>query len=107
MTFLDFLFYLAIGWVVGKLLSHIALYFLYKKRDELKEELVAAAKELKDKIIIVNIEKHGDMLYLFEKDTDRFIAQGRTKEEIMEHCRKRFPNQSVIADESDAKAFNI
>lgn len=107
MSFVDFLFYLAVGWIVGKVLSSIALHLLYTKRDQLTEELVEAAKELKDKIILVTIEKHDGVLYLFEKDSDRFIAQGKTKEEIMEHCKKRFPNQSVIANESDAKNYNL
>ena len=107
MSLVDFLFYLALGWIIGKVLGSVILYLLRQKRDELREELTAAAKELADKIILVNIEKHGDVLYLFEKDTDRFIAQGKTKEEIMKHCRDRFPNQSVIASESDAKQYNI
>jgi hypothetical protein len=107
MSLVDFLFYLALGWVIGKVLGSIILHLLRQRRDQLRDELVQAAQELKDKIIIVNIEKHGDVLYLFEKDTDRFIAQGKTKEEIMEHCKKRFPQQSVIASESDAKIYNI
>ena len=107
MSLVDFLFYLALGWIIGKILGSVILYLLRQKRDELREELASAAKELADKIILVNIEKHGDVLYLFEKDTDRFIAQGKTKEEIMKHCRERFPHQSVIASESDAKNYNI
>jgi hypothetical protein len=107
MTFMELLFYLALGWITGKVLLSVVLYLLRAKNEELKEELERATKELKNKIILVNIEKHGDTLYLFEKDTDRFIAQGKTTEEIMKHCKERFPKQSVIASESDAQLYNL
>jgi hypothetical protein len=104
---MELLFYLALGWITGKVLLSVVLYLLRAKNEELKEELERATKELKNKIILVNIEKHGDTLYLFEKDTDRFIAQGKTTEEIMKHCKERFPKQSVIASESDAQLYNL
>jgi nucleotide-binding universal stress UspA family protein len=107
MSFLEVLFYVVLGWIFARILLDVLLYLLRAKNAQLKEELVQAAKELKDKIILVNIEKHGDTLYLFEKDTDRFIAQGKTTEEIMKHCKERFPKQSVIASESDAQLYNL
>ena len=32
----------------------------------------------------VKIEQHGDTLYLFDADTDQFIAQGRTADDFMD-----------------------
>lgn len=42
---------------------------------------------------LLEIEKHGDMLYAFVKETDQFIAQGPSMESIMQEAAKRFPNR--------------
>lgn len=36
----------------------------------------------KQDIPILNLEKHGDMLYLFEKSTDIFMCQGSSLEDL-------------------------
>lgn len=41
----------------------------------------------------LEIEKHGDMLYAFIKETDQFVAQGSTLDCIMAEAAKRFPNR--------------
>jgi len=92
----DIFFWLIAFWL---LLKAIQVY-LKAKNEVLREQLEEVTKKVKDTIIHVNIEKHGDVFYLFEKDTDRFIAQGTTFEEVKQHCLTRFKNKNVVADES-------
>lgn len=81
--------------------------YLVAKNEILAEQLEDLTKQLKEQIIHVNIEKHGGVFYLFEKDTNRFIAQGTNFEEVQKHCVTRFKNKSVIADESQMEQFGI
>jgi len=89
-----FLWLLAI-WVVLKIVQ----MYLTARNEILTEQVKELTQKVKDSIIHVNIEKHGEVFYLFEKDTNRFIAQGTSFEEVKQHCETRFKDKSVIADE--------
>ena len=104
---LDFIFYFLVTLVVMKVCLFVLAEYLRKKNDEMVGEITQLAKDLNDKFILVNIEKHGDVMYLFEKSTNRFIAQGKTKDEITEHCNQRFPGQTIVTDEEQAGNFNL
>lgn len=75
--------------------------YLEVKNEILRTELEEIQKKVKEKFIHVNIEKHGDVFYLFEKETDRFIAQGTSMDELKSHCDSRFKNSIVVADDQD------
>ena len=105
--FLDFIFYFFVGLIVTKVCLFVLTTYLEKKSEEMVRELSHVADELHNKFILVDIEKHGDMIYLFEKDSHRFIAQGKTKEEIQTHCSQRFPGRTIITDEEQAGSFNL
>ena len=105
--FLDFIFYFFVGLIITKICLAVLEGFLRKRNEEMFDDITQVAKELTDKFILVNIEKHGDVMYLFEKNTNRFIAQGKTKEEIQTHCNQRFPGRTIITDEEQAGSFNL
>jgi len=106
-AFLDFLFYFLVTLVVVKVCLFFLTGYLKRKNEEMFDDLTQPAKDLSDKFILVNIEKHGDMMYLFEKHTNRFIAQGKTKDEITLHCNQRFPGRTIVTDEEQAGVFNL
>lgn len=64
------------------------------------EEKQALIKKLNDVIHVVNEERHGEIIYWFDKDSDQFLAQGRNIEEISEHIRKRFHKHVFLLNES-------
>ena len=106
-AFLDFIFYFFVGLIVTKVCLFVLTTYLEKKSEEMFRELSHAADELHNKFILVDIEKHGDMIYLFEKDSHRFIAQGKDKSQIMLHCNQRFPGRTIVTDEEQAGNFNL
>jgi hypothetical protein len=63
-------------------------------------------EELKDKLTklihVVKPEKHGDMIYWFDYDTDAFLGQGHTDEEIIAQIKARFPSHIFIIDEGQS-----
>lgn len=91
-------------WSIGIWLALKAIQkYLEAKNEILKEELEGLQKRVKEKFIHVNIEKHGNVFYLFEKETDRFIAQGLNMDELKAHCDARFKKSVIFADDADLK----
>ncbi len=81
----------------------LALAFLHKYL----ENKVEARQEIVDQISkivhYVNEERHGDVRYWFDKDTDAFLGQGVTDEEIKSHLKGRFKSHIfVIPDQNIA-----
>ena len=100
---LDVILWLAIIWLFMKVLQ----MYLVAKNEALKEQLEDLTSQLKEKVIQVDIEKHNDVFYLFEKDTNRFIAQGTNFDELREHCVTRFKDKSVVANEDQMKQLGL
>ena len=98
MNFLDYIgevfLWLVLFWLVLKLIET----YLKAKNEALNKELEALKDKIQHKFIHVNIEKHGDVFYLFNKDTDEFVAQGATMEEIKLRCEQRYKNLIVVCD---------
>jgi hypothetical protein len=90
-------------WAVAKFVS----LYLEAKNEILKEEIDELTQKLKNKIIHVNVEQHGSVFYLFEKDTNRFIAQGSDINEIKQKCADRFKDIVIVADEDEIKKYGL
>jgi hypothetical protein len=57
--------------------------------DEAPEESDAAKVEIK-------IEQHLDQLYVYELGSDRFVAQGKTSDEIMQRIVDNYPKGTRV-----------
>lgn len=66
-----------------------------EKTVELKEKLIKLIHTIKQ-------EKHGDIYYWFDVETDQFLAQGRTDTEIIDVLKKRFPDHIFIINRDRA-----
>jgi hypothetical protein len=69
------------------------------------ENKLEARQELVDQITkIVHYvveERHGDVRYWFDKDTDAFLGQGVTDDEIKSHLKERFKSHIFVLPEKD------
>ena len=83
---------LLLGYLLGRFLLALADRYFQEKL-ELHQEIV---KKISDVVHPVKIEKHGDITYWFDADTDRFLAQGYTQNDIVEVLKKRFPKHIFI-----------
>jgi hypothetical protein len=45
------------------------------------------------------IEKHNDTFFVYDKETNRFMAQGTTKDEVEEVLKQRFPEKRFACSE--------
>lgn len=61
---------------------------------KLNEEPQAASHG--DSIIYIKIEKVGESLYAYTADTDTFLAQGSTAEDLVKSMLQRLPTGSKV-----------
>jgi len=64
------------------------------------EELLREEEEVgDDNRVECRLEEHEGTWFLYRKDNNEFVAQGRNKQELSEAVEKRYPHQFVIATE--------
>lgn len=99
----DIIFWLVVIWLVMKVWGK----YLTAKNEALVEQIKDMQAQMKNSIILVEIEKHDDIFYLYEKDTQEFIAQGTNFDEIREHCKTRFKDRAVVANEEQMEQLGL
>lgn len=55
--------------------------------------------------IEVRIEKHNDTLYAYQLENDEFIAQGKTKEDLLTAIEQRMTNVKLIISPEHGAEF--
>jgi len=93
---------LMLGWVFC---TYFIVQIILGVMDALKEvdtELTDKIHKRLDEIVHrVEIEQDGDVYYWYDRDNRKFLAQGRTTEEIVDIIKKRFPNHIFYFEESN------
>ena len=56
----------------------------------------AQKSDLAPKTVECFIEEHDNQIYLFSKDTDTFIIQGKDIPDIEEKCKQTMPNVTLM-----------
>ena len=100
---LDTIFWFVVFWLIIKVWQK----YLTAKNEALVEQIKDMQTQMKNSIILVEIEKHDDIFYLYDKDTREFIAQGTNFDEIRERCKTRFKDRAVVADESQMEQLGL
>lgn len=91
---MELLIALVVGYFIGKAHAYYTLARAF--RDIAEENGIDLEKDWlnvkdEDKVTQVyklKVETHGDMLYLFDKDTDSFVCQGSTVQELATLAQK-------------------
>lgn len=65
---------------------------------KVREEIVDQINKI---VHYVVEERHGNVRYWFDKDTDAFLGQGVTDEEIKLHLKGRFKSHIFVIPEKD------
>ena len=92
---LEFLLIGFVGYLAIRVLLALALtYFEYKVQQ--RNETI---KYITSRIHEVRVEKNKDVEYWYDNDTNEFLAQGRTKEEIYQIIKARFNGHVFLCDD--------
>jgi hypothetical protein len=58
-------------------------------------------KDIEESVVLIRIEKHNSVLYVYDSQTDAFMAQGKTRTEIETIMREKFPGKHFAAAKED------
>lgn len=91
----------ALGFILGWIFrEEIAKRRIDKLLDELEgdvEETVNAS------IVKIKIENHNGAYYVFNEESDEFMAQGMTRKELEDALAKNFPEKNFMATPANLK----
>jgi hypothetical protein len=87
-----------VGLIVGVIGTFIVIDIVAKAAQklgdkDLDDKIEKGLTKLRETIIPSRIEHVNGMLYLYNKETNDFIAQGKDFEELNENAKKRFPEK--------------
>ena len=95
--------------VVGFILGWMALRALINFKMKLMLDSIANSPIPKQEKKIVNIDlvrmEHG--IYAYDRATQMFLAQGKTKEEIVDILQSRFPDTSFMASPKNIEEVGL
>ena len=63
------------------------------------EDFQRLKQQIAKMIHFVREERHGEINYWFDEQTDEFLAQGTSTEQIIAQARARFPTHVFIIDD--------
>jgi predicted negative regulator of RcsB-dependent stress response len=67
------------------------------------QQIQEFVEEQEEEQIHIIIEKHNDMLFVYDKETKQFMAQGTSKEAVEKVLVERFPGKRFACPESILK----
>jgi len=104
MEFSDLILYIlifvvgfALGWHQRERVAMNRVETLLAKFDEIPygEEV----DDDRDDYIRINVEKHGAVIYLYNAETNEFVGQGSTKEEIKSALKRKYPGGKFAVEQ--------
>jgi hypothetical protein len=98
--FLSILGVFALGFILGWVLREE----MAKRRvDYIMKQLGEDLEQIADELIQIKIERHSGQYYVFDKETDEFMAQATTREELEDSLAKRYPEKRFAATPENLK----
>jgi len=100
--FVGFLFEILMWIIFWFILFRLADRFVSNKINSAeKDELI---NYVANRLHRIKQEKHGEVYYWFDADTDAFLGQGKTDDEVKEHLKQRFKGHVFLLDDDRALA---
>ena len=85
----------------------VMLYRLYKSSQQSLLEEQEDDDEETISAVLIKVEKYDDQIYFWDKDTGDFIIQGKDMNEIVEKCKKYFPERYFCIEEEDVEKYDL
>lgn len=84
------------GWVMKTIFDRIRFK---NYQDELSDNLTKLEKYYVENIVNLKLEKHNDMIYVYNMNDDSFVCQGKTRKEIQDLFKLKFPDKNGVIHE--------
>ena len=91
----------AFGWAVGVLNG----WCIHKRHiDRQMKNMFESMKEsIDERVIKVKLEMNNGVVYMYKLDTNEFMGQGKSEEDLSELLRKKYPGKIFAASEENLK----
>ena len=106
-----------VGYQVADHLHKALIPDIFHRAGVTPEKLEAVMKDLQKEInqaegkdtefpnLEIKIEQHGDLMFAYRKDSGLFLAQGKTRDELIEMISEKISNVTLVIAEADGAAL--
>ena len=72
-----------------------------KETDMILDEIERIVEQERQNTLYVKVDIVGDVIYVYEKESDKFLFQTKTINELKDTLAKQFPNRNVLTSRED------
>jgi len=72
-------------------------------RKAVAQYLHEQAEDVSKRTIEIVVRREGEQFFVYNKETDEFLAQGTTHQQISDALNSRFPGKIFVANKEDLK----
>ena len=101
---MEFLYYVCaiyLGWFLH------GLYLQYIVKKAMKSLAESIEQKIQDSTIVLKLEKKGDTIFAFDANTDKFLTQGTSIDEVKENLRKEYPENGFNATKENMQELGL
>jgi hypothetical protein len=80
------------------------LYIIHKVVTEVRREQF---EQISKRVVQVYVERIQDYFYIYNKEDNSFLAQGRNKLELQQVLGARFPGYAILVDNDQLKEVGL
>jgi len=92
----------ALGFMTALILQYIVTkIYVHMLEKKLEEKIEESLTKLRETIIPARIEVANDTLYMYNRETNEFLAQGNSFMELEKAARLKFPNKLFNVPQSE------
>ena len=106
-----------VGYKAADSLHKALIPDIFRRAGVTPEKLESVMKDLQKEIdteqgkasefpnLEIKVEQHGDRMYAYRKDTGLFLAQGKTRDELIAMISEKVSNVTLVITEADGAAL--
>mgnify|MGYP000503827145 CR=1 FL=1 len=102
-----------VGYQAADRLHKALIPDIFRRAGVTPEKLESVMKDLQKEInqaegvtdefpkLEIKVEQHGEFIFAYRKDTDQFLAQGKTRDELIAMISQKVANVTLVIAEAD------
>ena len=72
-----------------------------KRANMILDEIERIVEQERQHTLYVKVDIVGDVIYVYEKESDKFLFQVKSFDELKEILAKQFPNRNILTSRED------
>lgn len=72
-----------------------------KEADMILDEIEKVIEQQRQNTLYVKVDIVGDVIYVYEKESDKFLFQVKSVDELKKMLAEQFPNRNILTSRED------